>query len=328
MLFLSRDLSHPIQKLVVLFFCWKLLLLLVATCSPSPSYDTSTSLVEVDHRKELPVILRHLISKLVRWDAVYYVKIAERYYLFEQEWAFGWGFTRAISFFAECKCFPREFLPASLRSIGLKSAGVNHYEGLEACVGISIAHLAHLLSVLLVYYLSTAVFPRSPPAFAFIAASLQVISPAGLFLSAPQAESSCAALSFAGCLLFAKSRRDNGQPSLWRDLCLLVSGIMFGMATTVRSNGILNGLLLLEEAFRTLAQLYHNPSFAILRRLIAAGVGGLSVGFGFLLPQYIAYTAYCGSPGNAPRIWCQDTLPSIYSFVQSHYWYVEVLTYL
>lgn len=105
--FLSRDLSHPVQKLVVLFVCWKLLLLLVASGSPGPGYDTSTSLVEADHRKELPVILRHLVSKLVRWDAVYYVKVAERYYLFEQEWAFGWGFTRAIAFFTECKFFTR-----------------------------------------------------------------------------------------------------------------------------------------------------------------------------------------------------------------------------
>lgn len=210
----------------------------------------------------------------------------------------------------------------------MKNAGVYQYEGLEAWVGINIAHIAHLLSVLLVYYLSMDIFPKSPPTFSFITASLQIISPAGLFLSTPCAESSCAALSFAGCLLFVKSRKNNEQLSPSRDLYLLVSGIMFGMATTVRSNGILNGLLLLEEAFRTLAQLLHNPSFAMLRRLIAAGLGGMSVGLGFLLPQYIAYNAYCGSTETAPRIWCQRTLPSIYSFVQSHYWFVEIQTYL
>lgn len=95
---LNRDPTHPIRKLVVLFCCWKLLLLVVASCSPGPGYDTSTSLVEASDREELPRVLRHLVSKLVRWDAVYFVKVAERDYLFEQEWAFGWGFTRAIAF--------------------------------------------------------------------------------------------------------------------------------------------------------------------------------------------------------------------------------------
>jgi phosphatidylinositol glycan class V len=152
------------------------------------------------------------------------------------------------------------------------------------------------------------------------AASLHIVSPAGLFLSAPYAESSCALLSFAGCLLFIKSLGGNGPIKPSHDMIMLLSGVLFGVATTLRSNGVLNGLLLLEEAFRTLWSLKSGFRIASFRRLIAAGLGGLSVAVGFLLPQYIAWTEYCGNSQISPRPWCKRTLPSIYTFVQDHYW--------
>ncbi|KAE8451564.1 hypothetical protein EG329_003637 [Mollisiaceae sp. DMI_Dod_QoI] len=308
--FLTRNLDHPFRKLVAFFLCWKILLLLVALCSPGPGYDTSGSLTEDSHKKELPVFLRYVLGKLIRWDAIYFIKVSERGYLFEQEWAWGWGFTRVIAFSTEF----------------LRHVGQLHYERLEALVAIFIAHIAHLFSVLLLFRLSLAVFPGSPRSFAFTTALLHVISPAGLFLSAPYAESSCALLSFAGCLLFVKSLGHNGQ-SATHDLYLLISGILFGAATTFRSNGILNGLLLLEEALRTLLLLRYDLGTAVLRRLFAAGLGGMGVALGFLLPQYIAYQEYCQSIDIAPRIWCQKPLPSIYTFVQSHYWNVGLFRY-
>jgi len=188
-------------------------------------------------------------------------------------------------------------------------------------VGICIAHISHLLSVLVLFNLTLTVFPLSSSAIAFTAASLHVLSPAGLFLSAPYAESSCALLSFAGCLLFVKGAAKEGQTGA-QDLFILASGILFGVATTFRSNGVLNGLLLLEEAFRTLGRLKDGPQLATIRHLIATGMGGLCVAAGLLTPQYIAFSEYCGDLTRS-RPWCQRTLPSIYTFVQEHYWYVS-----
>jgi len=209
-----------------------------------------------------------------------------------------------------------------LTGTGLQKAGIAPYDGIEALVAIVIAHSAHLLSVLVLFRLTLAVFPEPSPELAFTAALLQIISPAGLFLSAPYAESSCALLSFAGCLLFTRSFGGNGSTKAGHDVLVLLSGVAFGIATTFRSNGILNGLLLLEEAFRTLWSLKSGFRVASLRRLLAAGLGGLSVAVGFLLPQFIAYTEYCGNPDVISRPWCERTLPSIYTFVQDHYWYV------
>lgn len=209
-----------------------------------------------------------------------------------------------------------------LTGTALERAGIPLCNGLEGFIAILIAHAAHLLSVLVLFSLTSAVFSEPSPWLAFTAASLHIISPAGLFLSAPYAESSCALLSFAGCLLFTKSLGGNGPTTASHDMLVLLSGVSFGIATTFRSNGILNGLLLLEEAFRTSWSLKHGFPISSLRRLIATGLGGMSVAVGFLLPQYIAYTEYCGKGDVTTRTWCNRTLPSIYTFVQDHYWYV------
>jgi GPI mannosyltransferase 2 len=85
-----------------------LLLLLVAVGSPGHGYDTSTSLIlpppsASNEDGPLSPALHYLISKLTRWDAIYFVKVANRGYRFEQEWAWGWGFTRLIAFVTASK---------------------------------------------------------------------------------------------------------------------------------------------------------------------------------------------------------------------------------
>ncbi|KAH7419070.1 GPI mannosyltransferase 2 [Cadophora sp. MPI-SDFR-AT-0126] len=309
----TRPQDNPIRSLVVLFVGWKTLLLLLSVCSPGLGYDTSTSLLytEPDQGEQLPLVLRYLVGKLTRWDGIYFVKISRRGYSFEQEWAFGWGFTRVIA----------------LCSQVLEKLGVTNYIGLEGLVAICIAHISHLLSILAVFSLTRALFFNHSVTFAFKAASFHLITPAGLFLSSPYAESSCALLSFTGCLLFTKSIVHKGPNTAAHDLLVLLAGICFGIATTFRSNGILNGLLLLEEACRTLLLLKDGLQFSAIRRLLATGLGGMSVGAGFLIPQYIAYCEYCGAVDTIMRPWCQRLIPSIYTFVQDYYWNCGFLRY-
>jgi GPI mannosyltransferase 2 len=89
---------HPRVTLTVLFVGWKLLLLAAVIASPGPGYDTSTTLL-------LPALVaaRDVLAttwRLVRWDAIYFVRVAERDYLYEQEWAFGYGYTRMLKWIA------------------------------------------------------------------------------------------------------------------------------------------------------------------------------------------------------------------------------------
>jgi len=101
--------SAALFRLVGLFLLWKLLLLVLAANSPGPGYDTSTTLLLPALAPDEPLASRlsaHVLSRLVRWDAIYFVRIANRHQLYEQEWAFGWTFTRLISHVAKGVLYP------------------------------------------------------------------------------------------------------------------------------------------------------------------------------------------------------------------------------
>lgn len=193
------------------------------------------------------------------------------------------------------------------------------YDGVtESMLAIMVAHVSHLLSALVLYRLGLLLCKR--PRLAFVAALLHVLSPAGLFLSAPYAESPFAFLSFGGHLLFAMSCLGNKR-SVWNNARLVAAGVLFGLASTFRSNGILNGILFAIEFFQEARQLAKFFSFAKVQRLVAIVVGGLAVAAGVVVPQIVAYQRFClGSLEAVPRPWCMQAFPSIYSFVQGHYW--------
>ena len=98
----ARPLDHPKKFLFTSFITWKLLLLCIAITSQGPGYDTSTVLLHSD--LDLANIERGSgwkpaarLRNLVRWDAFYFTQAARRGYLWEQEWAFGWGFTTLVA---------------------------------------------------------------------------------------------------------------------------------------------------------------------------------------------------------------------------------------
>lgn len=88
--------THPKVSLVIGFTLWKSLLVASALASPGPGYDTSTSLLKHENR-ECAIKALTRLDKFVRWDAIYFIQIAHRGVVFEQEWAFGWGFTKLLN---------------------------------------------------------------------------------------------------------------------------------------------------------------------------------------------------------------------------------------
>ena len=99
----TAALSWPKTSLMICFIAWKSIFFIIALASPGVGYDTSTTLLlnEFVRAGESSSLLRLLSSRLytnfVRWDAIYFTQIARRGYLFEQEWAFGWGFTTLLA---------------------------------------------------------------------------------------------------------------------------------------------------------------------------------------------------------------------------------------
>lgn len=106
----SLDLSEKWRKqhLVLIFCAWKALLLLLSAFTPGPGYDTSGFVLydsSIHRHDRFDTISRgdRLSINLLRWDAIYFVKAAERGHIFEQEWAFSWANSHLLRAVEQCE---------------------------------------------------------------------------------------------------------------------------------------------------------------------------------------------------------------------------------
>lgn len=157
---------------------------------------------------------------------------------------------------------------------------------------------------------------------AFSAAALHIISPAGAFLSAPYAESLFSLCNFLGFYVYAISIKElHRGRALRRDSAVILAGAVFGVATVIRSNGILSGSVFLYDVVgTTYSILWHGISCDKVSRVVSLIVGGSLVGVGTLTLQWQAFNLFCKRGATETRPWCQARIPSIYNFVQGHYW--------
>ena len=198
----------------------------------------------------------------------------------------------------------------------------------QSIAAILIANVSHLISVLLLDHLCETTHTRGKVgARDGVVAALHIFAPAGIFMSTPYGESLFSALSFAGYLSYAKSdvisSSNRSRTSIKGDLYLLSSGAIFGLSCMVRSNGLFNGLIFAVDVLASLRSLSQGARFrAILRRMTVLTIAGLLIASGFIYPQYIACTEFCGRNVSAAdrRPWCDALAPSVYTFVQSYYW--------
>ncbi|KAL2798406.1 GPI mannosyltransferase 2 [Aspergillus keveii] len=302
------DPSRPVKSLSVAFWVWKAILFVVIISCPGLGYDTSASLLpfqlngsaEVISSAEPKHVSLPIPLKFVRWDSIYFVHIAQYGYLFEQEWAFSYVYGGLAKF-------------------------------LSSWTAIVLSHVSHYLSVLALYRLSANVFgcdTERSRLVCFLSAALHIVCPGGAFLSAPYGESLFSFLNITGYYVYSSSCHDLSSKKYFLSHGKLVlSGCFFAIATSVRSNGILSGVLLAYDALWQAYNILSRRSVGtVIVRLGFTIISGCIVALGLLIPQYLAYTSYCmGKDGLRP--WCQYLFPSIYGWVQSHYWGVGFLKY-
>lgn len=194
-----------------------------------------------------------------------------------------------------------------------------------------LANASHLLAVVTLYRLARDLIPTSTQArsrIAFTAALLHTVSPAGVFLSAPYGESTFAMLNFAGTWSYSRAFKLRRGGSTTKELLYtILAGLLFALASTARSNGLLSGMLFVGDV----ADAVLHPRDTILQsrrllRLVLVGIAGSITAIGFAAPQIVAFREYCMN-NTTPRIWCERIPPSIYSWVQDHYWGVGFLRY-
>eukprot|EP00727_Mastigamoeba_balamuthi_P014686 m51a1_g9843 hypothetical protein (412) ;mRNA; f:1956182-1957530 len=249
---------------------------------------------------------------LVRWDALYFARIAARGYEYEHYGAF----------------FPG--LPAALRALALPLAPALGVEGAVVWGGLLLSALLFCASALLLRRLGCAVLGDS--ALATRAALLYAAAnPASVFLSSLYTESAFAFLSLAGLLLLAR-----GRP--W------ASAALFACATATRSNGILLCGFVVHELLADLLPLHlllarwgYRPRPPLGPWAAARACASAAARCALVVAPYVGVAwwgarTFCAAgprPGPpADLAWCEAALvPGFYGHVQRHYWHQGLLRY-
>lgn len=162
--------------------------------------------------------------------------------------------------------------------------------------------------------------------FAFIAACLHVISPAGLFLSASYGESTFAFATFLGIYCYVRAQQSLPQQlHAYAAAWTLLSGLSIAFSALVRSNGVLNGTIFLFDAVTTTYHILKTRSAERIPHLLSTIIAGILLALAFALPQAVAYLEFCYPTPTRP--WCSHIPPSIYTWVQKHYWHVGLFSY-
>ncbi|XP_004705133.1 GPI mannosyltransferase 2 [Echinops telfairi] len=269
----------------------------------------------------LDQLVEFLLGGLSHWDAEHFLFIAEHGYLYEHNFAFFPGFPLALLLGTELLLSPLQALLSP-----------------RSCLLISVALLNSLFSVLAAVALHdlSCLVLRSPRQ-AFYTALLFCLSPANVFLAAGYSEALFALLTFS-----AMGQLERSQS--W------ASGLLFALATGVRSNGLVNiGFLVHAQCQSFFSSLkVESPLRQLIKLIASVFLSVFALGLPFVLFQYYAYTQFClpGSvqpipkpllqfamekgyrvaDGNAPP-WCSWSLPLIYNYIQDVYWNVGFLRY-
>ncbi|KAH6594509.1 hypothetical protein BASA50_006458 [Batrachochytrium salamandrivorans] len=151
-----------------------------------------------------------LMKPLIRWDAVYFLSIAESGYTYEQQFAFFPGLPLLMRSFA-----------ALLRLI---TGGSMCDQALLAMAGLFVTNMMFVGAAISLYWLSIHILRDNR--LAVISAALFAFSPAGIFMSSIYTESPFAMCAFAGMLCMVRGR-------IW------YASAWWFCASLIRANGIL-----------------------------------------------------------------------------------------
>ncbi|EAL89663.1 ER membrane glycoprotein subunit of the GPI transamidase complex-like protein [Aspergillus fumigatus] len=246
---------RPLRSLSILFGLWKALIFLVIVICPGLGYDTSTSLLLYPTRDLSDVDPLHfpLSLRFVRWDSIYFVHAAEHGYVFEQEWAFGYGYTRLLALLASVLVLYR----LSVNIFGGDTAKQKTLCFLSAAL--------HIIS----------------PAGAFLSAPygealFSLLNISGLYLYSSSVLDAATnhrlsrdlkLLAAAVLISAATAVRSNG----------ILGGVLFAYDALLQLPQILSRGL----------------SLAVVSRLAVIVLGGCVIALGMAVPQYIAFNAFC-----------------------------------
>ncbi|TYG97010.1 hypothetical protein ES288_A10G003200v1 [Gossypium darwinii] len=285
--------------LLILSILWRTLL---------APYDTSAPLNPNCLGNPSPPLPPPLLPSLgsaiengVVWDSVYFVRIAQCGYEYEQFYAFLPLLPACIFVFSQTVFAP--LVPI----IG--------YRAVLALSGYVVCNVAFIFTAIYLYRLSVIIL--KDPNAALQASVLFCFNPASIFYSSIYSESLYALFSVGGCYYLLS--RANNIAVLW----LALSGF-------ARSNGVLNagyfGFQAMHQAYD--AFYLKKRAFLALWILISGALRCICIFVPFISFQAYGYYNMClGRSSDEMRPWCKARIPLLYNYIQSHYWGVGFLRY-
>lgn len=268
------------------------------------------------------------LSGFRRWDAIYFLHIAEHGYTYENTLAFFPLFPLLIRLTADSILYPLQYIMNTSSVLLISASLINFWFFIQAAT---------------VFYELTVHVLRDET-LAFKAAQLFCINPASIFFSACYSEALYCWMTLLGMLHFERKR-------------FLFSALFFALSGATRSNGIVNtGFLLYAMGIQFLQQITSSKSrkrIGVISITLLTAIPSVLytavVLTPYLIYQYFAYSVFCNPDASEQDLeshiltygsergykmphtglspYCHWTLPFSYSYVQSSHWGVGFLTY-
>lgn len=333
----------PRQKILWFAFSTRVAVIVLQAISNFliPDHDANVFISPEDpslRKSTADYIIDKLLGGMKRWDAQYFIHIAQ----------YGYTFENSLVFFP---LFPFIVRYAAYGISSVLGSFLNFHSTLlisatlvNLVIFIKSADILHRLSLRVL---------RSE-CRAYKAVILFCINPASIFFSAPYSESLFAWMSF-----YTMLKCTDNETFRFSNIDI-VTCFPAGLSMITRSNGIINLGFLIYATFkniieRTIPEIVYKYKtlkhrfilpFLLLPVVISLAALALTsiialIPFALVqtynyikycthnehnLPEFLLNTAYV-LPGRANSPWCNDSLPMSYGYVQNHYWNVGFLKY-
>ncbi|KAL1199022.1 hypothetical protein V5N11_028361 [Cardamine amara subsp. amara] len=241
------------------------------------------------------------LENSIVWDSVYFVRITECGYEYEQTYAF----LPLLPFFISL--LARSVFAPLVPSIGLRAVMV--------LSGYIVSNLAFIFAAIYLFRVSVIILKDTEASFR--ASIIFCFNPASIFYSSIYSESLYAVFSIGGVhhLLSGNSN---------------IAALWFALSSCARSNGVLNaGYICFQTMHRAYEALYQKRRVYLAMQVLVAGfLRCVCICLPFVAYQAYGYYNIChGYTLDEMRPWCKGRIPLLYSFIQSHYWGVGFLKY-
>ncbi|CAN3366688.1 GPI mannosyltransferase 2 [Diutina catenulata] len=283
------------MNLAVLFAAVKAVQLAIVYVTPL-QFDTSSQLVAAAQPQLAPWVHR-VLDKFITWDAVYFNHLYVDAIHYEHEFVFcplWWRLIKAVPY----------------------GAG-DYYKKLV--VSLVVSNLFHALGTVVLMRLTQVYFKR--PRLAHYAGAAFILSPGGVFLTAGYSENFSNFLGLFTIYLHEVSVGANYRAkSKWHITSVagyVASGLVAAANIGVRANTVLVAVVYLYDLYQF--GWVDGDVFESFWVLVTGGFSALAL----LVLNWVPYRLFCPQRG----AWCGWTVPSLFSFAQSHYWNVGFLQY-